>query len=185
VTGGGVISRDEPLTFTVSVSDEAKYPNIEYLWAVSQGEIIEGQGTKTIKVKRTGSNGENITATVEVNGLPDNCEKTNSETAPTNCFPSRPRLFDEFAILRNSEINARIEEMYLELGNESVSQGFIINYGTDREIALRERQIQKAIAFLKYDSSRVTIVRGGENPNGAGVWTRIWIVPPGAENPQP
>jgi len=31
----------------------------------------------------------------------------------------------------------------------------------------------------------VTVVRGGANPQGAGVWTKVWIVPPGADNPNP
>ena len=70
------------------------------------------------------------------------------------------------------------------LGSEPNSQGYIINYGTDKEIAAREKQITKAINFRKYDSSRVTVVNGGANPNGAGVNTKVFVVPPGAANPQ-
>ena len=97
-----------------------------------------------------------------------------------------PRLFDTFGPLPDDEVKARIQNLYVELGNNPQAQGYIINYGTDKEIANRERQIRKAITFLKLDPSRVTLVRGGANPSGeTGVFTRVWIVPPGADNPTP
>ena len=41
----------------------------------------------------------------------------------------------------------------------------------------------KAIAFRKYDPSRVTIVEGP--PQGADVQVKLYLVPAGAENPTP
>jgi len=116
--------------------------------------------------------------------LCDTCQKTSSETGSIAEKP-RPRLFDEFGKLPDDEVKARIQNLYIELGNNPGAQGYIINYGTDKEITARERQIRKAIDFLKQDPSRITLVRGGANPNGAGVWTKVWIVPPGADNPTP
>lgn len=184
VSGGGVTAPDEPLTFSAFVSDSAKYPNLEYLWTVSNGTIIEGQGTATIKTEIPESDGRNITATVQIKGIPENCANTASETSsPNEC--RLPILNDEFGRLPNVEVKARMAEVYVKLGDEPNSQGYIINYGTDREIAAREKQIQRAIASRKFDASRVTIVKGGLNPNGEGVLTKIYIVPPGANNPEP
>ncbi len=125
-----------------------------------------------------------LIATVEIKGLPENCPNAFSEQVEYLPRPSS-FLLDEFGNFSNNKVKARIEAMYIKLRDEPNSQGYIINYGTDNEIAARENQIRKAIDFLKYDSSRVTLVRGGANPNGVGVFTKVWIVPPGADNPQP
>lgn len=185
VSGGGVVPAGTPMNFTANVSGGTA-TNITYNWTVSAGTIESGQGTPSITVNTSGlSDGTNITATVELGGdLCDTCTRTNSETGSIAVRP-QPRLFDEFGKLPDDEVKARIQNLYVELGNNPGSQGYIINYGTDREITARERQIRKAIDFLKLDPSRVTLVRGGANPNGAGVWTKVWIVPPGADNPQP
>ncbi len=184
VSGGGVVSPGEPIYFTANVQGVTDDSKIEYIWTVSAGKIIEGLGTPTIKVDRSGSSEMGLTATVEIKGLPENCANTASESY-YQCIILRPKWIDEFGKLLDSQVNAKVENIFAELANEPNSQGYITNYGTDKEIARRERQIQKAVVSLKLESSRVTIVRGGANPNGAGVWTKVWIVPPGADNPQP
>jgi len=187
VSGGGQVPPGQPMSFTANVSGGTT-GDITYTWTVSAGSITSGQGTPSISVDTNGlSNGTNITATVEIGGagLCADCPRTSSETGGVIVTVVPPRLIDEFGKLPDDEVKARIDALYTALGNEPNAQGYIINYGTDKEIAARERQIQKAIAFRKYDPSRVTIVRGGANPNGAGVWTKVWIVPPGADNPTP
>ena len=46
---------------------------ITYKWTISAGAIIEGQGTPTIKVDAAGA--AEITATVEIGGVCDECER--------------------------------------------------------------------------------------------------------------
>jgi hypothetical protein len=183
VSGGGVVQPGEPMSFTANVSGGTA-TDITYNWTVSAGTISSGQGTPSISVDTTGLEGQNVTATVEIGGsLCATCTRNDSETGSVAVNP-KPRLFDEFGKLPDDEVKARIQNLYVELGNNPNSQGYIINYGTDKEITNRERQIRKAIDFLKLDPSRVTLVRGGASPNG-GVYTKVWIVPPGAANPTP
>jgi hypothetical protein len=188
VSGGGVVESGQPMSFTANLNGGSG-TDYTYNWNVSAGTISSGQGTPSITVDTTGlANNTNITATVDVggSGLCATCPSLNgSETGSITVNKPEKRLFDEFGKLPDDEVKIRIENLYRELGNSPGSQGYIINYGTDREIAARERQIQKAITFLRQDASRVTIVRGGANPNGAGVWTKVWIVPSGADNPTP
>jgi hypothetical protein len=61
-------------------------------------------------------------------------------------------------------------------------QLYIINYGTDKGIARRERLIIKAFADRDFDRSRVTLVRGGRGDDPKSVF---WKIPPGADNPAP
>jgi len=183
VSGGGVVNAGDPMNFTANVTGLTKDSTLEYEWTVSNGTISSGRGTPSITVDTTGLSGTNITAEVKIKGLYDNCANTASETGSiAQKLPTE--LFDEYGKLPTNEVKARIQNLYVELGNNPNSQGYIINYGTDKEMANRERQIQKAIRFLEFDANRLTTVRGGENPNG-GVWSKVWLVPPGAEFPQP
>lgn len=183
VTGGGSrVGLNEPTTFTAQV-EGYDLSKLSFKWTVSTGDILEGQGTLSIKVLQKNYN-ENLTAVFEVIGLPDGCPTAASETASPIC-PPKARLFDEYGSLPNGELKARTQNLYVELGNISGAQGYIITYGTDREMARSEKQLRAVIRSLNLDASRLTLLRGGANPRGKGVWTRVWIVPPGAENPTP
>jgi len=126
--------------------------------------------------------GGNITATVTLGGV-CSCERTASETGGID----RPRVVsretDRFRTLSNDDVRARIDNLYIELSNDPTAQGYIINYGTARQIAARERQIRNAISFRRLDASRVTLVRGGDD--GSGVESVFFVVPSGAEPPTP
>lgn len=69
-----------------------------------------------------------------------------------------------------------------EFGNKFSPEGYIINYGTDKEVARREKQIRDSIKFRRYDTYRITFVRAG---NGGKLKSIFWIVPAGAELPTP
>jgi len=184
VSGGGVIRTGDPMMFTANVTGLTKNSTLEYEWTVSIGTISSGQGTPSITVDTTGLADTNITAEVKIKGLYDNCPNTASETGSITVVCRLPRTFDEFGKISANEVMVRTKNLFIELENSPNSQSYVIIYGTDEEIVKREKQIQKAIRFLKLDANRVTILRGGENLNG-GVWTKIYIAPLGAEFPQP
>ena len=90
--------------------------------------------------------------------------------------------FDEFEKATTGYVKMKMDVFFVELRNNPAAQGYIINYGTDREIAKREKQIRNSITFRRYDASRITLVRGG---NREVIKTDLWLVPPGAESPTP
>ncbi len=92
------------------------------------------------------------------------------------------RKVDEFGNVTNGDVKRRMQDLQIELANDPTVQGYVINYGTSKEIALRVKQIQRAILFMALDGSRITLVEGGFR---GIIKTEIWIVPAGAENPQP
>ena len=182
----GQVKPGEPLNFTANVGGGGG--DLTYDWSVSNGTISSGQGSPSITVDTTGlSSGTNVRAEVVISGsnLCQPCRPTASETAGVTVTEIPSELIDTFGPLPDDEVKARIDALYVRLGNDPQAQGYIINYGTDKEIANRERQIRKAINFRKYDASRVTLVRGGANPEGTGVLTKVWIVPAGATPPNP
>ena len=64
-----------------------------------------------------------------------------------------------------------------------INQLYIINYGSNKEIAFRERVMTNSISFRRFDRPRITLVRGG--PDRGGSRTVVWRVPSGADNPEP
>ena len=72
------IQAGSPATVSVNLSGGGNF-NVTYNWTVSAGTISSGQGTSSITVDTTGQAGHNITATVEIGGLPPECD------APLTC----------------------------------------------------------------------------------------------------
>lgn len=180
----GVTVPGDAMTFTATVAGGSQQ-DVTYNWSVSAGTIESGQGTPSITVRTDKSmSGGNITATVDVGGLPAgcNCPPTASETAPLSTIEAI--LVDEFGKLPNDEIRGRLDTFFADLSNNPGHQGYIINYGTDAQITARERLITNHIAFRKFDRSRITLVRGGASPDG-DPRTKLWRVPPGAKDPTP
>lgn len=66
-------SRTEYPTFTAKVEGGSESGVIKYAWKVSAGKIIEGQGTPVIKVDTEGA--KEITATVEIGGVCEECPR--------------------------------------------------------------------------------------------------------------
>jgi hypothetical protein len=180
----GITNPGETMTFTANVSG-GTMDQVTYNWTVSAGTIESGQGTPSITVRVPSDMfGGNITATVNIGGFDPacNCPSSASETAGVSQRPEA-RLINEFGNIPADQVRAQLDIFFQELQNNPQAQGYIINYGTDREINARERLIRNHIAFRQFDANRITMVRGGDQ--GTGINTRLYLVPPGADNPIP
>jgi hypothetical protein len=67
--------RGEQILFDVTVTPGYFQSRPDYIWTVSAGKILRGQNTPRIEVEPTGEVGENVTATVEVDGLDLACSR--------------------------------------------------------------------------------------------------------------
>ncbi|MDI1240667.1 MAG: hypothetical protein PSX80_01940 [bacterium] len=179
----GVTDPGQPMTFTANVSGGTQQ-SVTYNWSVSAGTISSGQGTPSITVDTTGLSNTSITATLNIGGTDTTCGCTTqaTEVGAVGNLP-QPILVDEFGALPNDDIRGRLDLFFAELSNNPNNQGYIINYGTPAQIATRERLIRNHITFRGFDASRITLVNGGDT--GAGATTKLYRVPPGADNPTP
>jgi hypothetical protein len=180
----GVTLPGDAMTFTANVVGGTQQ-SVTYNWSVTAGTIESGQGTPSITVRTDQSMADgNVTATVNVGGLdPDcNCPSEASETAPVGRIDHV--LVDEFGPLSNDDVRSRLDTFFAELSNNPNNQGYIINYGTDREIAQLERLITNHINLRQFPRERITLVNGGPSPDGERR-TKLYRIPPGAENPAP
>lgn len=179
----GVTNPGGTMTFTATASGAESYN-----WTVSRGTIVSGQGSPSITVSTTEADaGQNVTATVEVGWAKQAadcppCPNTASETAPVQAKPVAS-IVDEFGKATDDDVKARVDNFYIQLNNNPNASGYIINYGTAAQIKKRRAQIMKAITFRKYDANRVTFVDGPDNK--AGESTKFYLVPAGADKPNP
>jgi len=182
----GVTEPGDSMTFTANVSGGGG--DVSYRWTVTRnGEPVSfsGDGSPVITVQTERNQqwaDSNVRAQVTISGgnLCADCNKVREETAPVAGLPTS-RLILEQGKAVPDEIKAAVDSFYIELNNNPSASGYIINYGTPREVAKRESDIRKAIAFRKYDISRITFVNGGNT--GVGPVSKYWLVPAGAEPP--
>ena len=179
----GITQPGETMTFTANVSGGE---NVTYNWTVSAGTIESGQGTPSITVRTTRDMaGGNVTATVNITTGQDpscNCDTTESETAGVASTPDNITV-DEFGAVANDDLKARIDNFFVQLGNNPGAQGYIINYGTAAEIRRRNQVINSHIRMRGLDASRVTFIEGPSD--GTGIRTKLIISPPGAPQVTP
>ncbi len=103
----------------------------------------------------------------------------NEDKTPIDVNPEAVK-YDEFGRMNSGEVKMRFDGFMVNLQREYTAQGWIINFGANREIARREKLIRSYINFRKLDSSRITFVNGGYRKDQK---TELWIVPNGAALP--
>lgn len=174
----------ETTAYTVKFPPQAKLDNFVFNWTMSAGEIIEGQGKTSIKVKLP-QYASSATANVELvpkQPIFPGSQTTAQCTVPVIPIP-QPILEDELGNSWNCEESlARLDSFFSTLANDPSAQGFIvfrIDKDTFRKSLARERQFKNSIKMRRFDSSRITFVRGAAH-TPENVKTEFWLVPPGA-----
>lgn len=112
---------------------------------------------------------------------------SNIDFAQFKCFNSNPSKKDAYKVFEYQKISDKsLKEKILSLCDESIkteSVGWIINYGTSKENAVRIKQISKTYSCRQeFSKPRIVIVDGGKNGKSK---TEFWIVPANAKSPIP
>jgi hypothetical protein len=186
VSGSGVPTPNEPVTFTALLGDGIEKYNVKYKWTVNGGTIIEGQGTTQIKVSWRDLCDKNVTATLEIIGLPDYCPSMNSETGSiSDCF-SKPVQLDEYGKLPFIKEKAKLNIISTESTDRENSNIYFLIYLTNKqkraEINLRTAKIRKYLTETqKIAKDRIFFVFSESNT----YLTKIYLVPFSSEPPMP
>jgi hypothetical protein len=177
------------MAFTVSVSESAKDLKLEYECTVSNGKIIDGQGSLAIKVDTKGlANGTNVKAEVKVNGLAGNCPNTFSGIGGIIKVITEP--IDSYGKISFYDERARLQ-VSVGLGNNTETLGFIHikikkgkNFNTEKK--QRIKNLFKHFRFLRIPFNRIIfgIEQTIESPEETFDSTTIWLVYKGARYPK-
>ncbi|MGD9631267.1 MAG: hypothetical protein AB7V18_18675 [Pyrinomonadaceae bacterium] len=183
VTGpAGITNPGENVVFQVAINVVG--PKLEFHWSVDKGMIVKGQGTPEITVLTDRSlAGEAVTATVEVEGLPQNCERISSETAGIAPVIGCGYPFDEWGEMKPNDERGRLDLMFAELSNNPNNVGMIVfRVKPGDRLDPTNRRIQfvlKHVKFRKFDKSRIWFALELAEEKS----TRLYRIPPGAETP--
>jgi len=152
-------------------------------WTVSDGEIIGRNGGPELEINVSGSSKNRLTAFVEVEGLPAPCENRAIVVAS---FGKIPRLVDSFGVIPNGDFRARTDAFMADLAKHPTTQGYAYIYGNrtggGRDSAARKRLLANHIYFRNFEATRIKIVEVGFRETAS---CDYWLVPAGADAPQP
>ncbi|HLM60227.1 MAG TPA: hypothetical protein VK308_05455 [Pyrinomonadaceae bacterium] len=118
------VQPDELITFTAALSKEAEKFNPRFKWTASNGEIIEGQETLTVKVLHKDIL-KGLTATFGIIGLPKECHNTLSASVFIGFAPEALK-FTEFSVPVSRIEKSRLDNLSLKLNNSPGITAFII-----------------------------------------------------------
>ncbi len=72
----------------------------------------------------------------------------------------------------------RLDNFLITLQNDPNSTGYVINYGSKREVSRREKLFRTHFRDRNFQTDRIVFVNGGIEKR---IRTRLWIVPAGAD----
>jgi hypothetical protein len=174
-----IVQHGEPLTFAARISGGTPSAQYSFSWTVSAGTIMSGQGTPTITVDSTGLWGQNIAATLEVGGFPEQCAKSESCVAAVSPRPREPHPLDRYGYLRFSDERARLDNFAIQLQQEPDAIGYIVTYAgkgvSPNEARHRARRAKRYVVKRRgIEAGRVVPVYGGRSD---GYSTVLWTLP--------
>jgi hypothetical protein len=114
------------VTVSANISGGEGLGTPQYNWTVSAGQIVEGQGTRTIRIDTAGTAGQNITATVDVGAAGLSCPASCSLSVATPRLECRK--FDEFPKLPRNDEKARLDNFAIDLQNTPGSTAYVVVY---------------------------------------------------------
>lgn len=168
-----------PRIFKTAARSPDEDDEITYQWKVSAGEIVEGQNTPVIRVDAKGA--KEVTATLEIGGVCDECPR---EASFTSKISDELKLTDVIGSETECAAGAKLDVFLLSLANNPAAKGYIITYGgrakTLADIRRREHFITTYLMFRQVDTSRIAYIDGG---NREHVASELWLAPDDIQKP--
>lgn len=182
----GPMGRPEPdgkMIFKARV-DTPEPEKLIYHWTISSGELLKGQGTSTINVKNDFCINPNITATVEIRGLPVNCPYSGSASiGVSHACGGSGVLIDDYGRMPFGKEKLHLDNAVHHLRNDPHHRAVFVIYPSKKsEMAAIRRRAANITKYLRnrgISTKRFKFVYGPEYT----YMTKIWMVPDGADDP--
>jgi len=147
--------------FIVQVKGLSSSSDISYNWSISYGTIVSGQGTPVITVD-PGKEAGSCTATLELGGLPNSCNRTASSTTDIKWAPEKILTTN---VISNKAIQDAVKSFIDKSGFKDVAilqDGLINIYAANtQEFNKIKTMIDKAFESNLILSYQYTIVNTG------------------------
>lgn len=149
-----------------------------YEWTVSSGTIIKGQGTDEIETIYQ-NRGWGITATVEIKGLPKNCQSFASDTSPTP-DGGDPAMTDQYSVLTWKRETTRLDAVKVDMRKYPNAQVYFLIYEPKKNDPIVKTRIERIKKYFGSDRERLTFTIFESKIRQ----TKIYLVPPGIDPPR-
>ncbi|HEU4511354.1 MAG TPA: hypothetical protein VFR78_24205 [Pyrinomonadaceae bacterium] len=177
-----------PLVLKARVTSMLHTSKPEFVWKVSVGTIVAGQGTDEITVDTVGLGGQELTATVELSGAPLGCRASMSKARQFKPPPLACGLaFDQYGDIRFDDEKARLDNFAIQIQNsdDSLSAGLILmSAGRETYEGETRERLDRARSYLvgvrDIDPNRLVTLDCGFSQE---LRIKLYIVPPGAAFP--
>jgi hypothetical protein len=179
-----VLNRDVPLKFSARFTLGNPPMQVRYLWSVSSGKIIDGQGKDSITVDVSEAAETEVTGEVEIKGLSAECQKRASYKTVVGVTPFKLSEFEENY---SEALQMNLDNLVVILQREQQLVGYIIAYGgrVGRRGDARQRG-ERAKYYLTdrrgLPPDRFTVVEGGYHDRPM---FEIWLIPRNGQRPTP
>jgi hypothetical protein len=173
-----------PLNFTATISGGD--PNVVpvFSWTVSEGRIVQGQGTSSIRVDMTNVDARGPTGSVTVSGFDSACPATASCSLIIERFDLSPKKFDSYGALPRNKEAMRLNAYAVQLQNQPGTQAYLLAYGGRRgsvgEAIKLARRSEKYLIDHGINSERIVTLDAGYREK---LTIDLWIVPTGFNRP--
>lgn len=176
----------EPFEFraTIAGGDSTVIPT--YNWEVANGDLIEGQGTPTIRVWASGRQG--VTATLRVGGFDRVCiHGTASCSTPSIHDPMPPpQKIDSYGLLRFDQVRAKLDRFASVLMESPGAMGFIRGFShienkTGGALKAAEDAKRYLVEKFAIEKDRIRIDDGGTQEE---FMIELWLIPQGSYLPE-
>lgn len=178
-----ISSSDRVFTADAKISDPT-LEGISYDWTITDGIILEGQGTKTIKAKCLGL--ESCVVGFDIKGMAPECPFQVRHTIIVETWEFfAPRKIDSYGDLSFDIEKKHLELLGLELYKATKAQGYIVVYDRPEEITEEIiNRVKQAKQFLATNFGiyldRVTVIYEGDRRTQM---TELWIASKGIKPP--
>ena len=175
---------NEPMEFRATVGGGD--PNVipAYNWTVVNGEIIEGQGTPSIRV--VVFDYASITATLNLGGVDAICSRTASCSVMI-CRPiPPPKKFDSYGALPFGQVRERLEHFAAALKKQPYAIGYIRSFNRlenktgDAEKAAGDAK-EYLVETFDIEKDRIRTDDGGSQEE---FLIELWLIPQGSYLPE-
>ncbi len=160
VAPASTIRPGKVMRISVLLDSDSVNLDLKYHWEVDKGVIISGQQTDQIGVSTDGLENETITASVEIEGLPEGCIYKFSELGIIAEIPRILELFWED--LKSDDIPARIDALFIDLQHNPHLKAYIRAFGPPKDVRKLEKLIKDHIELRKYDENRIVFIFEGK-----------------------
>jgi hypothetical protein len=185
VEGPGDVKPGETIIFKAQIRSTALMNKPALNWKLTAGTIVNGQGTNEISVDTAGLGGQDVTATLEMVGVPVGCSSAASRTTRVSLPIACGLAFDQYGDLKFEDEKARLDNFAVQIQMQPTASGYIGMYaGAETYPDEASERLNRAktylVDFRKTEPNRVITVDCGFSSE---LTVQLYIVPFGASLP--